>query len=268
MKIQKATEIEPNQYHNILLLGGTGGGKTTQIHTLPGRTLAFVFDPSALPALKQSEKIDYLKYDVELLDLNIYTLAAKAPNTYVRGKTKSDVYERFAKDFIECYNDKGFDPYDNIAFDSLTTFQAIIMDQVIALNGRAGQAPQQDDYTPAMTTIMKFIRTLCAYPKNTLIIGHDLYEKDETTSRLINQPILFGKLRGKLPILFNHIFRCECVSTKEEIKYQIQTRPDRANPTIRTCIENLGMFEDVTIRNWAQPEAYGLGKLFKKKELK
>ena len=36
----------------FLLVGSTGSGKTAQILTLPGKTFAYIFDPSALATLK------------------------------------------------------------------------------------------------------------------------------------------------------------------------------------------------------------------------
>ena len=159
----------------------------------------------------------------------------------------------------------GFDAYDNICFDSFTTFSDIVMDRVLQLNGRAGQFPQQDDWGGQMQTITNCVRTFVSMNKTLLFTAHDEFSQDKVTSRMQNIIMLTGKLRVKLPLLFSEILHLDCASTPTEIKYQAQTRPDRINPAIRCTFRGLEMFEDMTIKDWKNPKSFGLGRLLKGK---
>jgi hypothetical protein len=245
----------------FLLVGSTGSGKTSQICTLPGKTFAYLFDPSALATLR-GQDIEYDEFVAGRLNLGAVSLSKGKSDP--RTKTDApDIYTAWEKDFTKKTEDKFWDKIDNIAFDSFTTFSDIVMDRILALNGRTGQFPQQDDWGGQMQTITNVVRTLTAMNKTLIFTAHDEYKQDEGTSRMQNVIILTGRLRTKIPLLFSDIWHMESASTASEIKYQAQTRPDRMNPAIRCTFRELEMYEDVTIKDWSKPQNYGIGKLLK-----
>jgi len=246
----------------IMLVGSPGSGKTSLYSTLPGRTLAYIFDPAALSTLRGAD-IDYEIFVPSVVSLAARSLKKGVGDTKTKGADAHEVYLRWEDDFEKKKNDGTFDSYDNIVLDSFTTFSDIVMDRILHLNGRGGQWPQQDDWTAQMGTIKNVVRTLAGQMDKVLLCtAHDQYIQDEQTKRMVNQVMLTGQLRTKLPLLFSDIFHCECVSNKDSAEYRIQTRPDRVNPTVRTSFRDLEMFQDVTIKDWDNRQKYGLGKLF------
>lgn len=249
----------------FLLVGPTGSGKTSQIATLPGKTFAYLFDPSALATLR-GQDIEYEEFFPTMLNLGAVSLS-KGKSDPKTATDAPDVFTTWEKDFeSRCIVDKEtkkcyWDTIDNIAFDSFTTFSDVVMDRILKLNGRVGQFPQQDDWGGQMQTITNVVRTLTAMRKNLIFTAHDEFKQDETTSRMQNVIILTGRLRIKIPLLFSDIWHMESASTAAEIKYQAQTRPDRMNPAIRCTFRELAMFEDMTVKDWNNPQEYGIGKI-------
>ncbi|HEC66880.1 MAG TPA: hypothetical protein ENI23_16515 [bacterium] len=282
----------------FLLLGSTGSGKTAQILTLPGKTFCYLFDPSALATLKGHD-IDYELF----LPTKVSTAAvslSKGKSDPIKEEDASLLYVKWEKDSDErtkpdkkkygivkeeiftpdnpddpnIIEPKGqwkeverpacwFDQFDNICFDSFTTFSDMVMDRILKLNGRAGQFPQQDDWGGQMQTITNVVRTYASMNKILLFTAHEEFKQDKEGGKMQNMILLTGRLRVKLPLLFSEMLHMECASTPAKIKYQIQTRPDRYNPAIRTTIKGLEMFHDVTISDWTKPKDYGLGKLLR-----
>ena len=245
----------------FLLLGSSGSGKTSQILTLPGKTFCYLFDPAALATLKGHD-IDYELF----LPTRVSTSAVSLSKGKSDPKSEEDaslLYVKWEKDSDKKMKSGFFDEYDNICFDSFTTFSDMVMDRILKLNGRAGQFPQQDDWGCQMQTITNVVRTYASMNKVILFTAHEEFKQDKDSGRMLNIILLTGRLRVKLPLLFSEMLHTECVSTASDIKYQIQTRPDRMNPAIRCSFRDIDMFYDVTIKDWKKPQNYGLGKLLR-----
>ena len=246
----------------FLLIGSTGSGKTAQMLTLPGKTFAYLFDPSALSTLKGYD-IEYEEFMPTKLNLGAVSLTKGKSDPKTAKTDAADIYSQWALDADEKKNSGYFDQFDNICFDSFTTFSAIVMDRVLKLNGREGQFPQQDDWAGQMQTITNVVRDFIAMKKVLLFTAHDQFKQDSVTSRMQNVIMLTGQLRVTLPLLFSEIWHMECASTATEEKFQVQTRPDRLNPAIRCTFKGMEMFHNVTIKDWNNPTDYGIGKLLK-----
>ena len=245
----------------FLLLGPSGSGKTSQILTLPGKTFCYLFDPSSLATLKGHD-IDYELF----LPGRVSTAAVSLSKGKSDPKSEEDasnLYPKWEKDSDEKMKSDFFESYDNICFDSFTTFSDMVMDRILKLNGRAGQFPQQDDWGGQMQTITNVVRTYASMDKIILFTAHEEFKQDKESGRMLNIILLTGRLRVKLPLLFSEMLHMECASTAAKIAYQVQTRPDKMNPAVRCSIKGLDMFHDVTIDDWTRPHDYGLGKLLK-----
>jgi hypothetical protein len=253
-----------NTKEKFFLIGETGAGKTSQFLTLPGRKFIYLFDPSALNTLKGHD-VEYEAFYPDLLPLGAQSLTkGKSEGSKSRAAQEPKTYLDWEKDFEGKLDSDYFENYDVLGFDSFTTFSDILMDRILWINGRPGQQPQQDDWAAQMVSIRNVVRTMTAMNKILFFTGHVDMKQDEQTKRMVNQILLTGQLRSRLPLLFSEIYFCECRSTNSEIKYVIQTRPDRLNPKIRSTIQGLEMYEDVTIGDWKKPEDYGLGKVIRK----
>ena len=245
----------------ILLLGDTGSGKTTQLLTMPGRKFAYLFDSNALLSL-QGHDVEYEEFLPDRLNLSVKSLKKD-----IGDKTtnfKNDMFVEWERDFNHRLQTGFFDNIDVIAFDSCTTFLDLIMDRVLTINGRAGQWPQQDDYGPQMLSFINICRTLTSLGKDILMTGHLEVKKDELMQRIFRQPMMTGRLRTKIPLLFSDVFVCEVENDgRGNVKHRIQTAPDRLTTTVRTAFKGLNGFEDVTI-DWSKPlEGQGIGRFIK-----
>lgn len=268
-----ATQARETSTRKFLLLGDTGSGKTTQILTFPGKKFCYLFDPNAILSL-QGHDVDYEEFLPDQLNLSVKSLTkGKGDNTtnYV-----NDLYKEWEDDFNNKIKEGFFDAYDLIAFDSATTLLDLIMDRVLTINGRAGQWPQQDDYGPQMNTFNAICRQLTALGKTVLMTGHLETKKDELLQRIFRQPMMTGRLRTKIPLLFSDIFICEAENDgRGKINHKIQTVPDRITTTVRTTIKGLEAYEDVTIKwkddkgNPLSPVGQGIGGIlnWEKKQL-
>ncbi len=254
-----ALDLTEPKAHKIYLMGDTGSGKTTQFLTLPGKKFAYLFDPNAILSLRGHD-VDYEEFLPDQLHLQIKPLSKQVAGDKSSVNIQNEVYLAFEKDFQTKIQTGFFDNYQNIMIDSATTLLGLIMDRQLSLNGRPGTWPQQDDYGPQMVVFMNICRTLTSIGKTVIMTGHMEEKKDETTGRMLRQPMITGQLRKKLPLLFSDIFVCESQNDGQgNIKHQFQTVPDRFTPGIRTAMKGLKPFEDVTI-DWTKPiEGQGLG---------
>lgn len=247
-----------NTAHRFLLLGDTGGGKTAQLLTIPGRKFAYLFDSNALPTLRGHD-LDYEEWLPDQISLAVKSLSSKNPGDQSK-VAKSDMYLNWEKSFDDKVKSGFFEPYDVIAVDSATTLLDLIMDRVLTINGRFGQWPQQDDYGPQMMTFTSICRTLVSMGKTIFMTGHLDVRQDELTKKIFRRPMMTGRLQTKIPLLFSDIFYCDADTDNEgHSVYRLQTKPDRINTTIRTSIRGLEQFENVTI-DFSQPVVgQGLG---------
>lgn len=254
-----AKDAHQSTGRKFLLLGDTGGGKTTQILTFPGKKFAYLFDPNAILSL-QGHDIEYEEFLPDRLNMSVKSLSKG-----VGDKTTSfanSLYVEWEKDFNERIRSGYFNDIDLIAFDSATTLLDLIMDRVLTINGRAGSWPQQDDYGPQMLSFQNVCRQLTALGKTVIMTGHLETKQDDLTKRIFRGPMMTGRLKTKIPLLFSDIFVCEATNDGKGVtKHTIQTVPDRTTTTIRTTIKGLNPFEDVTIDWKRSPVGQGIGGL-------
>ena len=257
-----AKDAVQNSARKFLLLGDTGGGKTTQFLTLPGRKFAYLFDPNAILSL-QGHDLEYEEFLPDRLNLSVKSLAKGRGDSTTN--FQNDLYVSWEKDFNDRIKGGYFDNIDAILFDSATTLLDLIMDRVLTINGRAGSWPQQDDYGPQMLAFQNVCRQLTALGKTVVMTGHVEMKQDELTKRIYRSPMLTGRLKTKVPLLFSDIYLCEATNDGKGVtKHTIQTVPDRTMTTIRCTMKGLNPVEDVTI-DWNKPiESPGIGGLMKR----
>jgi hypothetical protein len=254
-----ARDAHATSAHKILILGDTGSGKTTQILTLPGRTFAYLFDPNAILSLQGSD-IEYEEFLPDKLNLAMSSLT-KGKGDAGKPGLVSNLYNEWERDFTNRLNSGYFEDFDNIAFDSATTFLDLAMDRVLSINGRFGQWPQQDDYGPQMISFLNVCRSLTGTGKTILMTGHMETYQDKLTSRVFRGPLMTGKLKTKIPLLFSDIFVADCETSGDTVNHRIQTTKDRLTSCVRTSFKGLASFEDVTL-DFEQPlQGQGIGRL-------
>jgi len=251
----------------ILALGGAGVGKTSQLLTLPGKKFIYCFDPNALLSL-QGYDVDYEEYLPDDLSLKLTSMSKegqKRAGVNPKKNKGAELYRAWEGDFEKKIAENFFDDYDIIALDSCTTLLDMIMDGVLAINGRGGQWPQQDDYGPQMLAFQNIMRTLTSLGKIIYITGHIEMKQDQLTKRIFNQPLMTGRLKTKIPLLFSEtlIFHVDADS-KGNVNYNVQTKPDRSSAIVRSSMKHAAFMENVDIDFTKDPLGQGLGGLLKR----
>lgn len=265
-KMPNARDSHSIAKHRILVLGDTGSGKTTQFLTLPGKKFAYLFDPNALLSIR-GQDVDYEEFLPDQLSLAVKSLKTSGADRQAvgdkgHGALTSDLYLRWEQDFEKRLQEGFFEDYDVLALDSATTLLDMIMDRVLSINGRFGQWPNQDDYGPQMLTFTNICRSLTSMGKTVYMTGHLDMRQDDLTKRIFRSPMMTGRLKTKIPLLFSDVFVAEAETDQQgKVNYKLQTTPDRMTTNIRTSIKGLDPFENVTI-DWTKPvEGQGLGGL-------
>lgn len=252
-----AKDYKEHPAQKFLILGKAGSGKTSQFLTLPGTKFIYCFDPNAILTLR-GEDVEYEEFLPDDLSLKLTSLSKDRMKTIPakdRAATKSgaDLYTKWEADFETRIADGFFDKIDNIGFDSFTTLSDMVMDGVLAINGRAGQWPQQDDYGPQMLALTNIVRTATSMGKRVYFTGHIETKVNDVTKKVVNEPVMTGRLRSKLPILFSEILICAAESDgKGNTNYTIQNRPDRYFDSVRSSRKDAQFKDDVTL-DWSKP---------------
>jgi len=247
----------------FLAVGFGGGGKSSGFLTLPGKKkFMYIFDPNTLSTIK-GHNVDYELFTPDILDLNAITLKKDVRDTIVKAQ-EPRTYIDFEVDFEEKLRTGFFKGYDAIGFDSMSTFQDIVMDRIMYLNDRFGKWPEQADWTATMNTIVNVMRTWTSIEDCvSYVTAHVEFKQEQESGKMQNLLSFIGKLKNKLPLLFSEIVLCYADRDAEnKTRFYIQTKPDRHNPFIRCTKRGLNTVEDVTIENWNNPQKYGIGKLF------
>jgi hypothetical protein len=258
-----AKDSHVNAKPKILILGSTGSGKTSQFCTLPGKKFIYCFDPNALLTL-QGQDVDYEQFMPDVPSIAISSLKKGTGDRSSSAKKTSEAYLDFEKDFETRIRDGFFTDYDYIAFDSCTTLLDMIMDRVLTINGRAGQWPQQDDYGPQMNTFTNIVRTAMSLGIGIYFTGHLELQQDQLSKRIYQTPILTGKLKAKIPLLFSEILAFDAqADNKGNVNYRAQTKPSSTTPLIRCTVRDLQQFEDITLDYTKSLVGQGLGRILK-----
>lgn len=250
-------EESPDRF---LLLGTGGAGKTSEILTLPGRKFVYVFDPNCIASL-EGHDVDYEKFlvDADDVDLAVKSLSTGKGDTSSR-RISPQTYINWEKHFETNHAAGFFNNYDWIGFDSFTMFLEMVMDRILFINGRTGKQPEQADWAAQVNTVGNVFRVIAAMNIGILCNGHLDERQDELTKRIWMRPMMTGRLRIRVPLLFNHVLVCH----SDTGVFTVQTQSDKTNPFIRTAFKGLSFEEDVTIKDFNKPGDYGLGALLKK----
>lgn len=260
---------EPNT-RRIFAVGGVGSGKSTQIITLPRPCFVYAFDASSPLAIRGYD-IEYQEFLPGLVPFHVAPTKSadkggKKDSSSLSNK-ESDVFKLWEADLTEKAESGYFDNFETICIDSATTLLDLIMDRMLTLQGRPGQWPQQDDYGPQMISFQNAVRSIISLGKHVYMTGHLTEPKqDEKTKRMVwEQPMMSGRLKTKIPMLFTDVFHCmvEIPDPSKSPVHKIQTVNDTHLNWIRTSIRGLSPFEDVTIDFNEDVQTQGIGGLIR-----
>ncbi len=268
----KDTDLTPTK--RILMVGPTGSGKSAQIWTLPGRKFAYIFDPNSLSTLKGCD-LDYeefypdmLELDASLKGFNKNSVSDRMPGK--ASKREPLVYMKWIDNINKKVEEKFFDAYQWLIFDSMTFLSKATMDRQMFINNRYGDVEDIADYRVVGSKLTDVFNSIAGMPLNIYATGHLSTFQDEKTKKISTQLNLPGKARNYLPLLFTDVWLAGTEEGEKgkdgQPKYTIRTRPDpRGLQEIRCSIPGLDVVEDVTIRSFGDLTEGGIGGLLTRK---
>jgi len=259
-----AKDIDNTIGQNILVIGSTGSGKTSQIWTLPGKKFVYVFDPNALASLRGCD-CDYEVFLPDTLELDAtlkgFNKGARS-DTIAGSRREPTTYVRWVEDLNERVESGFFDDYDWLCFDSLTFLQKTVMDRQLYINGRYGKVEELADYRVVGSKLSDVFRSITALAINCYYTGHLREFQDEKTKKITTELMLPGQAKAMIPIAMTNIWLAKSDSEGKKTKYVIQTRAERRGlQCIRSSIRGLDPEHDVTISDFDHAKDYGIGKI-------
>lgn len=263
--IRSAAEADVASYHQILLVGPTGSGKTSQIWTLPGRKLVYVFDPNTMTTLKGCPDCDFVEFLPDILDMDAtlkgFNKGAKSdkPSKAV----EPTLYLRFVEHLNSVVEHDVYRSYDWLVFDSLTFISKAVMDRQLYINGRFGGIEDIADYRVVGSKLADVFSSINGLAINIFSTGHLSVFQDDKTNKIVTQIWLPGKARNILPLTHSNVWLA-CAGEKPGT-FEIQTVPEaKGLQEIRTSLKGLEPYEDVTIKDFNKAGQFGVGRLLSK----
>ena len=257
--------IEKGSIERILMRGSIGTGKTMQFLTLPGKKFLYVFEASSFNTI-QGYDVTYEAYLAEKLNITVKAIpkGLKIGEGVLSkdSRLKAQAYAQFEEHFHTSLDNGYFDQFDTIGLDSITSIADIMLDDILARDGRMEYPPVLNDYNILKTQIARLLRALCALDKLLFVTAHTMYRQtNEASRKLLNEILIPGDLQVRAPLLFSTVLQTYYETTTSGKKFMVQSVIDNHNENLKSSIPGLLNHHDVTIENLNNPQASGLGKL-------
>lgn len=196
--------------YNMLITGDGGTGKTTMLATAQKPVWIDSFDPGGTESISK------------LIDGKTIFADTRFEN---EDPYKPSVWSLWLQEFDKKIRMNFFDKLGTYCIDSLTTFSAAKMNQILAMAGIAGQAPRwEKDYTPQKVEIQNKIIKMCSLPCTFVLTAHLDAQKDDLTGEVRFRPIITGDLKSRIYIFFDAVLVTQSKGTPQGLTYQIQTQ--------------------------------------------
>jgi hypothetical protein len=216
-----------NKSFSALVYGKMGTGKTRLAKTCRKPAYIMSFDPGGTKTVRDEIEKGSIVADTRFEYEN--------PNDPTVAVAWDREYERLKK--LGFFSEIG-----TLILDSGTTWASALMNQTLKKAGRPGGTPQQNDYLPTMVVMENAIKDICSLPCDFIFICHEDTDKDEASGRLFAGPLLIGKLKYRIPILFDEIYCAQTKETSGGVSYTLLTRSTGIYQA-RTRLGRDGLFE-------------------------
>lgn len=215
--IRRMYEEDPrNKTFNAIIFGPLKVGKTSLIRTCPKPVLIHSFDPNGTLVLR-----DLIESGEVLADTRFEREDPFAPKAC----------RLWEDEFGYLYRKDFFKHVGTFVIDSMTTFNQIVMLEVIRRAAKTkknrviGEAPQEQDWLPAMSFIENYMRKFLSLPCHCILLGHADQQKDKEGNTVGDLGIMtIGKLRERIPALFSEIYYLRMKDYKTETR-ELLTKP-------------------------------------------
>lgn len=195
--------------YNAIVYGDIGTGKTNLFRTCRMPVFIHSFDPGGTKTLK--DEIDKGRI---IVDNRFEVDDAKKPTAFRLWEKELDRLR--GSDF--------FTKIGTFGIDSATTWGDAIMSAILKAQGRAGGVPQLQDYLVQMNTMRDYMKIFTSLPCDCILTAHVDIDKDEFTGRIVAGPMVTGKMKDKLPLLFDEMYVSVAKESSKGIEYSLLTR--------------------------------------------
>lgn len=194
---------------NALIYGSMGTGKTNVARTCRKPVLIHSFDAGGTKTVR-----DEIEAGTIMADTRYEVEDPKNPTAFANWDHE---YARLKQGGM-------FDKIGTYIIDSATTWSSAAMNAVLKKAGRPASTPQQNDYLPTMVMLENAIKDITSLPCDVILICHEDTDKDEASGRLFVGPLFIGKLKYRIPILFDEIYYACTKETSAGVSYFFLTR--------------------------------------------
>jgi len=194
---------------NAIVYGSMGTGKTCSIKTCRKPVLIHSFDPGGTKTIR-----DAIKEGGIYVDSRFETENPAVPTAFAE----------WDKEYHRLKDGGVFNKLGTYVIDSGTTWSSAAMNVVLKKAGRPGGTPQQNDYLPTMVMLENAIKDITSLPCDFIFICHEDADKDEATGRMFIGPLLIGKLKYRIPSLFDEVYYATTKETSQGVSYWFLTR--------------------------------------------
>jgi hypothetical protein len=227
---------------NALVYGDFGAGKTRLGKTCRLPVHIDSFDPGGTKSLQdeiRGEKTD-IKTDPYQSTGKIFA----DTRFEVEDPMKPTSFELWDKEYHRRKRDGYFDAIGTYVVDSATTWANAAMNVILKKAGRLGGPPFQQDYLPAMSMIENAIKDMTTLPCDVILTAHLDVDKDEATGKMFVGPLFVGKLKQRIPLLFDELYCAQIKKSAAGDQYILLTRSDGIFKA-RTRLGREGRFDAV-----------------------
>lgn len=214
--IGELTQNKPLPTENLafLIYGQSGVGKTFSLRTAKKPLFVDSFDPGGSVVLsdlvEQKKAIVISEYEDE------------DPN-------KPTAFEKWDKNMDRFIKSGIFSHIGTYVMDSATTWGQAALNLVLKKASRTGGVPQQNDWYPQMVLMEAGIRRILSLPCDVVFICHEDVQKDELLGKLWRSPMLTGKSKTRIPLLFSELYYCTTTRDSKGVRYEWQLSRDNLN---------------------------------------
>lgn len=207
-------QIRPDQYLRTLVYGPSGTGKTFSLRSARKPLFVDSFDPGGSVVLA-----DLIAAGQAIVRAEFENEDPKHPSAFAKWDSSLDAIEQsglMAK-------------FGTYVIDSATTWGQAALNLVLQKAGRAGGTPQQNDWYPQMTLMEAGIRRVFKFPCDIIFICHNDTQKDEIVGKITRAPMLTGKSKIRIPLLFSEVYYSDTKRTSKGTEYVWQLQSDNTN---------------------------------------